>query len=428
MSLATDQVQQISATDPQACPANPHARSFNPYATPNFADLYPLLAQARDEAPVLYSQELHMWVVSRHADALTILRDPDTFSSSTRPVILSQFVDEAREILETTHTFTAPNFAFDANPDHDRLRRPIAGYFSARGVAQLEPRIRKLAQQQLARMPAEPPIELNSTYARPLANKVILDIAGLPLDEYDRLMRYHDGVAAFFFGAPPPETQVGYARDAKEFEDYLADFVARRRAEPGDDLTSYLLQKVDNGQADYTEAEIISFLAFDVVTAGIRPTAFALSNLCRELLEHRHYWELLRENAALFDSAFSESLRHSAMSLGVFRQTTADAEVSGTVIPAGSLVWVMICSASQDERQFPSPGTFNPLRQNLSSSLHFSHGLHYCLGSSLARTVTRVGLDLLMRRHPDLHLVPDQTIEYEPSMNLTVPAQLLVEW
>lgn len=430
MSVADRLVDESTPAAPGgACPVGPTARSFNPLASPNFADLHPLLANARRETPVLFSEELHMWVVTRYDDALEILRDPDTFSSSTRPVILSQFVDEARSILEDTHTFAAPNMGFDGRPDHDRLRRPVSGYFSAKGVSRLEPRIRELASQQLDQIPATCPADLMDTFARPLASRIILEIAGLPLDDFDLIMRYHDSTAAFFFGAPSPEVQVPLARDVKEWENYLVDFVAERQRQPQDDLTSHLLGKIARGEAEYTPEEVISFVSFDIVTVGVRPTAFAIVNLCRELLLHeRRYWGLLRDDPTLFDNVFNESLRRSALSIGVFRQATRDVEINGSLIPKGSVVWVLICSTSRDEKQFADADAFDPHRPNLGSSLHFSHGLHYCLGSVLARGVTRIGLEVLMDRYPSLRLVPDQSIEFEPSINLMVPKTMLVEW
>lgn len=412
------------------CPIS-HGSDFNPFVTPHFEGLHEMMATARDVTPVLYSESLHMWVVLRHDDASAILRDSETFSSSTRPVILSQFVDEARQILEQTKTFSAPNMGFDGRPEHDRLRRPVSGFFSAKGIARREPRIRELAYRQLDLMPSTGSIDLNQSFAGPLASAVILDLVGLPLADHDLVMRYHDAVAGFFFGVPAPEVQVQAAKEVQEWEEYLAEFVALRRRQPADDITTHLLQRIADGKAQYSKVqysddEVISFLSFDVVTAGIRPTSFAINNVCRELLLNRRYWNLPAEQPAVFDDLFSESMRRRGLSLGVFRQATRDVEIRGVAIPQGSLVWVLVASTSHDENQFPEPDVFDPYRQNLSSSLHFSHGLHYCLGSYLAKTVTRIGLEVLQQRYPEMELVPDQTIEYEPSMNLMIPTKLQV--
>jgi len=402
--------------------------SFNPFASPDFAGLHDLLKRTRDESPVVYSDDLHMWVVTRYDDAVEILRDPDGFTSSTRPVILSQLVDEARTILERTQTFAAPNMGFEGNPDHDRLRRPVARYLSARGVAALEPRIRRITADCLARVPATGTFDLMGGFARPLADAVILDLVGVPAEDHEPVLRWQEATNAFFFGAPAPDVQVPYAREVVAFEAYLADLVHRRRSEPEDDLTSHLLEQMAEGEADCTEEELISLLAFDIVTAGIRPIAFALVTMCRQLLEDdRGQWEQLAQTPSRFDGAFAESLRRYGLSLGVYRQAARDVEVAGVTIPAGAVVWVMVSSAGHDERRFACPEAFDPSRPNLGSSLHFSHGLHYCLGASLARAATRIGLEALMAHHPGMSVVADQELTYEPSFNLMVPTRFLVD-
>ena len=411
-----------------ACPFGPGGRDFKPFQEQNYHWLHALLKKARHEAPVFHSDDLNLWVVSKRDDVVEILRDDERFSSSVRHVILANLVDEAREILAGTDTFASANMGFDHVPDHTRLRRPFVKYFSARGVQVHETNIRRVAGAELDGWPADPPVDLVHDYARPLAIKVIMDIIGLPAADYELVAHYGEAVHSFFFGSIPPDDQIRFARDLREWEEYLKAFVEHRRREEADDLTTYLLRKIDRGEADYRPDEIIGFLSFDIVGAGMRSTSFALPNLCHELLRERRYWDALRENPALHDSMFAEALRRSALGLGLFRQTTADAEVAGVRIPAGEIVWVMTSSANYDEDYFPEPEVFDPTRQNLHESVGFGHSLHFCLGQNLARLVTRIGTLELMRRYPALALTEDQRIEYDPSINVMVMKRLLVQW
>jgi cytochrome P450 len=182
------------------CPFGPDGAGFNPFASAQFADLARQLETARNEAPIFYSQPFNMWIVSRYDDILKILKDPDRFSSSTRPMILSSFPDEIQAILKTTHTFTAPNFAFDGQPAHDRLRGPIAKFFSAKAMIRREPQIREIVTRCFEEMPEGSPIDLVESLARPAASRLIIDLAGLPAEDHDKIMRYHEAVNAFFFG------------------------------------------------------------------------------------------------------------------------------------------------------------------------------------------------------------------------------------
>ncbi|MBZ4320467.1 cytochrome P450 [Streptomyces huiliensis] len=409
------------------CPFGPNGAGFDPFGTPGFADLYQQLKTAREKAPVFYSERYRMWIVSRYDDVLEILKDAESFSSSTRPIILSNFSDEVRGLLEETHTFAAPNLAFDGRPAHDRLRGPVAKYFSAKAMLRREGRIREIMTRCFKEIPEGSPFDLVASFARPAASRVLIDLAGLPVADHDRIMRYHEAVNGFFFGIPPAEKQVGYARDVRELEAYLADVIEWCRENPRDGLIGYLLDLVAKGEADYSEAELISLISFDILAAGIRPAGFVVVNMCRELLRDPRHWDGLRADPSLFDDYFNEALRRSGIGLGVFRRTTTDVEVAGVRIPEGSMIWTMVSSADYDESRFPDSEVFDPHRKNLAASLHFSQGLHYCLGSYLARTVARVGIELLMERHPGLRLVPDQVIEYESSINLMIPAGLLVE-
>ncbi len=431
MSDSADFTTGVSA-GVHGCPAlSPESISATVSATvltPGSPGLHPLLRRLRDEAPVFFSEELNMWVVSRYDDVTRILKDAALFPSSTRSFILASFPPEVRAALEATCTFTAPNMGFDGSPVHERLRRPVTHWFSFRGVARLEPRIRRIADRLARELPADPPVDLVQAYARPLANSVVIELAGLPAEDHDRVLRHHRSLNAFFFGRPPEHLQLAWAEDVQEWEAYLAGVIDERRHRPEDDLISHLTQLVARGEADYTDAELISLLSFDIVTAGIGPTGFAVTTLCHELLREPRRWQALREEPARFDGLFGETLRHSGLALGVFRRAAADVELAGVTVPAGSAVWALTASANRDERHFADADTFDPHRPRLGSSLHFSQGLHYCLGVNLARTTTRAGLAALMRERPCLRLVPDQERVYEPGINVIAPARVLVEW
>lgn len=426
--MSTEHVTPSTEAEAEAerCPFGPNGRDFNPFSAPNFADLYPQLETARHEAPVFFAEGLGMWIVSRYSDVLAVLKDSDTFSAAARGTLLSSF-PAARDILERTATFSAPNFGFDGQPTHERLRGPISKYFSVASMALRERRMRDIAARCLADVPDEGPFDLMQSFASPVGGRVMMDLIGLPSDDHEELLAYHEAISAFFFGRPPEDRQREYADKILDFESYVTELIEERRKAPQDDLISYMLHRIEDGEADYSTAEMISLISFDVFAGGVRPAAFAIVNLCRQLLEDRRHWEGLRTDRGTFDRHLAESLRRSGMFIGVFRTTTRAAEVAGVAIPEGSMVWVMLTSANRDAERFADPNEFNPHRTNLASSLHLSHGLHYCLGGHLTRAVSRVGVDALMERFPGLRLVPDQAVEYEPGMNIMVPTSLLVE-
>ena len=122
-----------------------------------------------------------------------------------------------------------------------------------------------------------------------------------------------------------------------------------------------------------------------------------------------------------------EGLRLASPNQGLFRLSTADAEVAGTEIPKGSMLWVMFGSANRDERVFPDPERFDPSRSNLSDSLAFGRGAHFCIGAPLARLELKVLFEELARNIESMSFAPGTTLEYEPSFILRGLKELEIE-
>jgi len=111
-------------------------------------------------------------------------------------------------------------------------------------------------------------------------------------------------------------------------------------------------------------------------------------------------------------------LRLASPNQGLFRICTQDAEVAGTKIPKGAMLWVMFGSANRDEAVFPEPDRFDPSRANLNDSFAFGRGAHFCIGAPLARLEVRVLFEELAKRFESVAFAPGTTLEYEPSFIL----------
>jgi len=418
------QKQDSSAIQANSCPFGPDGAGFNPLAAPDRAELHRQLRLARAEAPVFHSTTLNMWVVSRYEDVITILKDSDRFAASARTAILQSF-PRVRHILEKTDTFSAPNMGFDGQPAHDQLRAPVARYFTPSAVASRTSRIRARVADCIARLPEGSPVDIIESFATPVAERVVMDLIGFPEGDYEEVVQYHEAISGFFFSSPPVERQLGYAQKITELESYIVRLIEQHRQSPQDDFIGFMLE---SAETQYGAAELVSLISFDIFAAGIGPTAYVIANLCRELLDNPGRWDELLSRPDLFDDSFTESLRHSGLFPGVFRAVMADAEVGGVVIPAGSVVWALLESADRDESHFAEPDLFIPERPNLAKSLHFSHGLHYCLGVNFVRAVAKVALDLLMRHRPGMRLFTDQVIGQRAGTNILMPTRILVEW
>jgi len=225
-------------------------------------------------------------------------------------------------------------------------------------------------------------------------------MAGLLALPEDRLGEFHR-LAVELIGVEVDVERAGKA--SAELADLLRPVVDARRADPGDDLVSVLVRADHEGQR-LTDEEILSFCRL-LLPAGAETTYRSASNLLVGLLIHPDQLDAVRDDRGLIPQAIDEGLRWEPPLLTIFRLATEDTEVCGVPIPAGSGVVINLGSANHDERRWDRPDEFDVLRPP-QPSLSFASGPHTCLGMHLARMETRVMLETLFDRLPDLRLDP----------------------
>jgi cytochrome P450 len=169
-------------------------------------------------------------------------------------------------------------------------------------------------------------------------------------------------------------------------------------------------------------------LVQQLLFAGHETTTNLLSNTCYALLRDPTQWHALHNDLTLSARVVEEGLRYDAPVQGMFRTTTEDVEMHGVTLPAGARVFVVFGAANRDERIFAHPDRFDLWRSNADQHLAFGHGIHHCLGAPFVRLETRIALEILVQRLPDVHLVPAQTITYLPSLLNRALQHLLVCW
>ena len=221
-----------------------------------------------------------------------------------------------------------------------------------------------------------------------------------------------------------PSQHRGIRDTVKEMEAYLGDVIAARRRQPGDDMVSDLLRTEVEGR-QLTDAEVLSFL-FLLLPAGMETTAQLIGNAAILLARHPEHLDAARADRAHIPRFLEEVLRYEAPVQFAFRIALADVELSGTKVPAGSLVMGLVASANRDERVFEQPDRFLPGRDKGSQHLTFGHGAHFCLGAQLARMEARFALEALVPRLRALRLrTPD--IQWLPGLTIHGPQVLPVD-
>lgn len=360
---------------------------YNPYAYEIHEDPYPTYQRLREEAPLYRNDELDFWALSRHADVLEGFRDVERLSNAH-----GVSLDPA---ASGPHAHRTMSFLAMDPPLHGRMRGLVSKGFTPRRVAELEPRIRRIARDYLSDM-VERRVGLDfiSDFAGRLPMDVISEMMGVPVADREELRRLSDLLVHREPGVHdvPPE---GVAA-ALDLVVYYADMLAQRKAEPTDDLTSALLRVEVDGDR-LTDDEITGFL-FLMVVAGNETTT--------KLLANAWYWAWRNpdERAKPFaDPAHvpmwvEETLRYDTSSQMLARVTTCDVELHGRVIPAGDRVLLLAGSANRDPRVFTDPDRYDLDRpEPLPQLASFGFGRHFCLGASLARLEARVALEELVR-------------------------------
>ncbi|MGW2345098.1 cytochrome P450 family protein [Streptomyces sp. NPDC001661] len=288
--------------------------------------------------------------------------------------------------------------------DHRRLRSLVSRAFTARRVEALRPRIEALTDELLDTLAAAARIghgvaDLRTHFALPLPMGVICELFGVDAKFRDTLHRLSSEVVS---------TNIEPARAVaanQEMVSVLAEVVASRVREPGDDLTSALLAAHEADGDRLSREELLGTLILFVV-AGHETTLNLITNAVRALCAHREQLDLVRDGAAGWPDVVEETLRwDSPVSYFPFRYPTRDLTVDGTLIPKGTPVLAGYSGAGRDPAAHgPDADRFDVTRAQVGRHLSLGHGAHYCLGAPLARIEATVALERLFTRFPALDL------------------------
>ncbi|WP_433607258.1 cytochrome P450 [Dactylosporangium sp. CA-139114] len=321
------------------------------------------------------------WAVTRHADAVRVMRDSATFTSE-RGMRLDQNPAAVAAAAGRLMIVTDP-------PRHAQIRRLIGAVFTPRRVARLEHDLRALVGERLDRVLSGEPCEFTD-FAAVVPVAVICDLLGVPVADRE-FMLHCTRVAFGDSGASEMDRLAAHA----SMLDYYQELVDERRREPGDDVISAMLAGTVDGIA-LTDEEI--FLNCDgLVSGGNETTRHATVGGLLALIRHPHQWRLAAGLPGRVDAVVNEILRYTSPAMHALRTPRTDVEVGGRRIRAGEPVAVWLPSADRDEVVFERGDEFDVTRA-AGNHVAFGVGPHYCLGAALARVELRVVFGELLAR------------------------------
>jgi cytochrome P450 len=356
-------------------------------ARPDFQDqAYPIYRVLRDRFPVHHSEQAGFWALSRFEDVRAAANDPETFSS--------EGTDTSQGLLPMIQALDPPR--------HDLLRQLVSKAFTPRRVSELEPGIRRIARRLIDGFARDGETDLMASFARHLPSLVFGELLGVPQDRREKFL---DWTHALVEAKPGPGSAESRRHPALKIYQEFSKLIAERRERRGDDLMSALLDAEIDGER-LSDPEILGF-CYQLIVAGNDTTTTLIGNGAVLLAEHPDQRAALARDPGRIPGAVEEMLRYESPAQALPRRARVDFELHGRRIPADARVLLVFGAANRDEREFEDPDRFD-VRRTIRRHLALGHGVHSCLGASLARLEARVAFEELLAR------IPEWTLESKP--------------
>src|SRR5262245_5317593 len=378
--------------DPQAEPL------FNPMSPDVIANPYPYYHRLRTLEPV-HRAPLGFFVASRHADVSFVLRDK-RFGKDFAGRMTRRF---GPQVLDEPVYRSMSRWMLQMDPpDHTRLRGLVVKAFTARRVEDMRPRIQEIVDRTLDRIEARGQMDLIADFALRLPVTVICDMLGIPAEDHEMIFAGAGGGGRLLDPVPLSRAEIDRANaDSLGSAAYFHSLFELRRRQPGDDLTTQLVQAEEEGHK-LTNEELTANVIL-LFGAGHETTVNLIGNGVLALHRNPDQLRLLKENPTLTANAVEELLRYDSSVQLTGRVSLEAVSVGGVDVAKGESVLCLLGAANRDPAVYPDPDRLDITRSNI-RPMSFGGGIHFCLGAQLARIEGEIAIATLLRRLPNLRL------------------------
>ncbi len=354
--------------------------------------------QLRDESPLYFSETYGFYALSRFDDVCAASKDWGTFSS-THGTDLSTLSAELADPIEALIMLDPPK--------HDRLRALVSRVFTPRAVTALEPMVREVIGQQLDTIAGQTSFDAVVDFTGPFPVEIISRMLGVPPGERQQIREWLDVILHREPGQIHPTAEGQASMIA--MGTFMYQLAVAKRADPGDDMLSDLLEcEVDDGKGGTTRLDDVEIAGFASLLggAGAETVTKLLGNAFVLFARNPDQYRKVVEDPSRIPAAVEEILRILPPAQYQGRFTTAASEWHGGTIPAGEPLLLITGSALRDERSIERPDEFDIERPPM-LALGFGYGIHSCLGAALARMESRIAIEEMVRRWPELSIDED---------------------
>jgi hypothetical protein len=313
-------------------------------------------------------------------------------------------------------------------PDHTRLRGLVVKAFTARRVEDMRPRIQQIVDQTLDAVADRGHMDLIEDFAFRLPVTIICDMLGIPEDHREVFYNSSRDGGRLLDPVPLTRAEIEQANASNAMAQmYFQQLFELRRRNPGDDLTTQLVQAEEDGSKLSNEELTANIIL--LFGAGHETTVNLIGNGLLALYRNPDQLALLQAKPELISNAIEEFLRYDSSVQLTGRVALEDIDdLGGKKIPKGESVLCLLGSANRDPAVYPDrPDRLDITRPKI-RPLSFGGGIHLCLGAQLARIEAEVAISTLLRRLPDLRLDDAENPEWRPTFVLRGLKRLPASW
>jgi cytochrome P450 len=356
----------------------------------------------RDEAPLYYNEKYDFFAVSRFDDVERCSVDWRTYLSGRGSVL---------EMIKMGIDVPPGSILFEDPPTHDVHRSLLSRVFTPRRIAELEPKVRAFCAASLDPLVGSGGFDFIGDLGAQMPMRTIGMLLGIPEDDQVAIRERID--AGFKMESSEMPDADGATYGIRSFGDDFVDYVEWRAQNPSDDLMTELLtaefEDETGSRRTLTRDEILNYVGL-LNAAGNETTTRLIGWTGKVLAEHADQRQELVDDPGLVPQAIEELLRFEAPSPVQARSVTREVEHHDERVPEGAVLLLLTAAANRDERHFDDPDRFD-IHRKIDHHLTFGYGIHFCLGSHLARLEGRIALEEVLKRFPQWEVDWDHAVQ-----------------
>ena len=364
-------------------------------ASPDFAMSSEQVRDARERS--WYAKTNYGFGILRYQEVTELLKHPSLNQGSAK------WPDHHGVHSGLFHDWWSKNLLVLEGEEHHRIRRLLNPAFSPTVARRLEPEFQEIATELIdamkAKVEADEEIEFIGDFAEPFATRALCAMMGLSHEHWPFIADRANTVGyALSVSIKEDIERIDVA--VQELYEFVDQLIRERKAEPGQDVVSRLVQFSEAGDK-LTDAELRNALVL-MLFGGMDTTRNQLGLILQTYMRNPDQWELLAERPEEFAKpALEEALRANPTTRWVTREANEDFEYQGLQIEKGTTVHLFTMSSGTDPEAYPDP-EINIEAEGRKPHHTFGGGMHHCLGHYIARADMSVALPMLAESFTDI--------------------------